>query len=451
MLLEAFFLVPKLATRHAPQPILTMANLKIRGLRWWMIGLLMLGSIINYLTRSTLAVAAPTLLLDLQISEKQYSWILIAFQITLMLQPFCGYVLDVLGLKRGFAIFAIAWSLVSIAHGWAKSWQMLAGLRGLLGLAEGCANPAGMKATAEWFPAKERGFAGGLFNIGASVGSMLAPPLVGFAILVYNWKMAFVFTGALGLVWVMLWLWLYQSPDKHPAMSDEEREHIASGQEKHLQGDGKRPAIFKILGQRNFWGIALPRFLADPTWSTLTFWLPLYLSTVRNFNLKEIALTAWLPFLAADLGCMFGGVVVAFLQKRGVSLINARRGAFTLGALMMTGMAFVGFVKSPYAALALLCLGGFAHQTLSVTVITMSSDLFKRNEVATVAGMAGTCGNLGVLIFNLAIGGLVLAIGYTPFFIGLAVLDLVGAAVLWTVVREPKTDGNRQMPAVTPA
>ena len=263
--------------------------------------------------------------------------------------------------------------------------------------------------------------------------------------------MAFVFTGALGLVWVMLWLWLYQSPDKHPAMSDEEREHIASGQEKHLQGDGKRPAIFKILGQRNFWGIALPRFLADPTWSTLTFWLPLYLSTVRNFNLKEIALTAWLPFLAADLGCMFGGVVVAFLQKRGVSLINARRGAFTLGALMMTGMAFVGFVKSPYAALALLCLGGFAHQTLSVTVITMSSDLFKRNEVATVAGMAGTCGNLGVLIFNLAIGGLVLAIGYTPFFIGLAVLDLVGAAVLWTVVREPKTDGNRQMPAVTPA
>jgi ACS family hexuronate transporter-like MFS transporter len=183
----------------------------------------------------------------------------------------------------------------------------------------------------------------------------------------------------------------------------------------------------------------------------LTFWLPLYLSTVRNFNLKEIALTAWLPFLAADLGCMFGGVVVAFLQKRGVSLINARRGAFTLGALMMTGMAFVGFVKSPYAALALLCLGGFAHQTLSVTVITMSSDLFKRNEVATVAGMAGTCGNLGVLIFNLAIGGLVLAIGYTPFFIGLAVLDLVGAAVLWTVVREPKTDGNRQMPAVTPA
>jgi ACS family hexuronate transporter-like MFS transporter len=163
------------------------------------------------------------------------------------------------------------------------------------------------------------------------------------------------------------------------------------------------------------------------------------LKNVRHFDLKEIALTAWLPFLAADLGCMFGGVIVTFLQRRGIGLINARRGAFTVGALMMTGMAFVGLVNNPYAALALLCLGGFAHQTLSVTVITMSSDLFKRNEVGTVAGMAGTCGNAGLLIFNLMIGGLVLTIGYTPFFIGLAVLDLVGAAVLWTVVREQKS------------
>jgi MFS transporter, ACS family, hexuronate transporter len=420
-----------------------MPRLNIKGLRWWMISLLMLGSIVNYLTRSTLAVAAPTLLKDLHITEQQYSWILNTFQSMIMLQPVCGYVMDVIGLKLAFAIFAVVWSLVCMAHGLAHNWQMLAGLRGLLGLAEGSANPAGMKATAEWFPAKERGFAGGLFNIGASVGSMLAPPLVGFAILYYNWQTAFVFTGAIGLVWVALWLCFYNSPDKHPKLSPEERNYITSGQEKHLQSDGKRPSILTLLRQRNFWGIAVPRFLADPTWSTLTFWLPLYLSQVRHFNLKEIALTAWLPFLAADLGCMFGGVVVAFLQKRGVRLINARRGAFTVGACLMTGMAFVGFVQSPYAALALLCLGGFAHQTLSVTVITMSSDLFKRNEVATVAGMAGTCGNAGVFIFNAIIGGLVLTIGYTPFFVGLAVLDLAGAAVLWTLVRDNNINATR--------
>jgi MFS transporter, ACS family, hexuronate transporter len=409
----------------------------ILGLRWWMISLLMLGSIVNYLTRSTLAVAAPTMLKDLSISTQEYSWILNTFQVALMFQPLCGYVMDVIGLKLAFGIFALSWSVISMAHGFAHNWQFLAGLRGLLGLAEGSANPAGMKATSEWFPAKERGFAGGLYNIGASVGSMLAPPLVGFAILYYNWQTAFVLTGALGLIWAVLWFLNYQSPEKHPRLSAAEREYIATGQEQHLRSDGTRPSIFSILRQRNFWGIAIPRFLADPTWGTLTFWLPLYLSQVRHFNLKEIALTAWLPFLAADLGCMFGGVVVAFLQKRGVTLINARRGAFTVGAVLMTGMAGVGFVDSPYAALTLLCLGGFAHQTLSVTVITMSTDLFRKNEVATVAGMAGTCGNAGIFVFNAIIGVLVLTIGYTPFFICLGVLDLVGAVVLWTVVREP--------------
>jgi ACS family hexuronate transporter-like MFS transporter len=154
-------------------------------------------------------------------------------------------------------------------------------------------------------------------------------------------------------------------------------------------------------------------------------------------DLKHIALFAWMPFLAADFGCMFGGVVSMALQKYGnVSLINARRGAFTLGACLMMGVGFVGFVESPYAAIALLSLAGFAHQTLSVTVITMASDLFKRNEVATVAGMAGTYGNAGLLIFSLLIGALVARIGYTPFFVCLGVLDLVGATALWTLVRE---------------
>jgi ACS family hexuronate transporter-like MFS transporter len=154
-------------------------------------------------------------------------------------------------------------------------------------------------------------------------------------------------------------------------------------------------------------------------------------------DLKHIAMFAWLPFLAADFGCVFGGLVAMTFQKRlGLSVIHSRKAAFTVGAVLMLGVGFVGFVDSPYAAIALLSLGGFAHQTLSVTVITMSSDLFRRNEVATAAGMAGTCGNAGLLIFSLLIGGLVAKVGYTPFFICLGLLDLVGAAVLWTVVRE---------------
>jgi MFS transporter, ACS family, aldohexuronate transporter len=414
----------------------------LRGLRWWMISLLMIGSIVNYLTRSTLGVAAPTVLKDLHISEQQYSWILSAFQFAIMLQPICGFVMDTIGLKIGFAIFATAWSFTSMAHGLAGSWQTLFGLRALLGFAEGSANPAGMKATSEWFPATERGLAGGVFNMGASLGSMLAAPLVAWAILTHSWQFAFVLTGVIGLAWVALWLTFYQSPSKHKALSAQERDYILSGQEAHLAGVG-RPSIATILRQRNFWGIAIPRFLADPTWGTLTFWLPLYLTSVRGFDLKQIAMFAWLPFLAADLGCMFGGTIAITLQKSaGVTLINARRCAFTAGALMMTGVAFVGTVQSPYVAVALLSLAGFAHQTLSVTVITMASDLFKRNEVATVAGMAGTCGNAGVLLFSLLMGALVSRLGYTPFFIGLAVLDLVGAVILWTVVRERRPEAT---------
>jgi ACS family hexuronate transporter-like MFS transporter len=402
-----------------------------------MISLIMLGAIINYLTRSTLSVAAPTLLKDLHIGEREYSWINGAFQGAIMLQPICGYVLDVVGLKRGFALFAIVWSLVNMAHAFGRTWPVFAGLRGLLGFAEGSANPAGMKAVAEWFPASERGLAGGVYNIGASVGSMLAPPLVAWAILNYNWQSAFVITGALGLIWVFAWLIFYHSPD------DQETPMWGGLSARDGQTrDGLSIRLREIASTRNFWGIALPRFLADPTWGTLTVWLPLYLNTVRHFDLKQIALTAWLPFLAADIGCVFGGFVSGRLLKLGVPLIDARRWTFTLGAILMTGVAFVGLVASPYAALALLCVAGFAHQILSVTVITMSSDLFDRSEVATVAGMAGTFGNLGLLLFSLAIGSLVSKLGYSPFFICLGVLDLLGAVILWTVVKDPDNAPN---------
>jgi MFS transporter, ACS family, hexuronate transporter len=402
----------------------------------------MLGTIINYLTRSTLSVAAPTLTTELNLTPQQYSYITGLFQLGIMMQPIAGYFLDIIKLKWGFAIFATAWGLITMAHGLANSWQGLAALRGLLGFAEGIAHPGGLKVVAEWFPAKERGLAGGIYNIGASFGSMLAPPLVVWAILYYNWRMAFVITGVFALIWVVLWIFCYQSPEKHKALSETEKTYIKEGQEAFLAGTAEKPSPMKILRQRNFWGIALPRFLADPTWGTLTFWMPLYLATSRGFDLTQIALFAWLPFVAADIGCLFGPAVVLWLQKRGISLINARRWTFTLGAVLMTSMIFVGMVDSPYVAIGLLCLGAFAHQTLSVTVITMSTDLFRKHEVGTVTGMAGTFANLGVLLFSLAIGALVTTVGYEPFFIVLGVLDLIAAAVLWTLVKAPAPEAE---------
>jgi ACS family hexuronate transporter-like MFS transporter len=407
------------------------------GLRWLTIGLIMLGAMVNFLSRQTLSIAAPTVIANLHITTQQYGWITSAFQGGIMLQPVVGYVIDILGVKTGFALFAFLWSVICMAHGLAGSWQVLAGLRGLLGFAEGAFSPGGLKVVSEWFPAKERGLAGGLYNIGPSLGSMLAPPLVAWAILNYSWQASFVIVGLISLVWVGLWLIFYRPVRNHPTLSEEEREYIVSGQESFLQAQDKKPSILSILGRRNFWGIALPRFLTDPTWGMLSFWVPLYLTTVRHFDLKHIALYAWMPFLAADLGCIFGPSVVLFLQKRGWHLIDARRGAFTLGAFMMIGVAFTGVVKDPLVAVALISLAGFAHQTLSVTMITMATDLFPRNEVGTVAGMAGTCANLGILIFTLELGQRVDQIGYTPVFVLLAVLDIVAAIVAWTVIRKP--------------
>lgn len=401
-----------------------------------MISLITIGTILNYLTRASLGVAAPTLTGELGITEKEYGWITSIFQAGIMFQPLAGYVMDVIGLKLGFGLFALAWAVIMALHGAANSWQMLAVLRGLMGFAEGTAQPGGMKAVAEWFPAKERGFAGGFYNIGASFGSMLAAPLVAWAILFHSWRLAFVISGIAALVWVALWFKFYYSPKDHPKLSPQEREYIESGQESHLAATGAKPSLLSLLKQRNTWGIAIPRLLADPTWGTLSFWVPFYLMNERGFDLKQIAMFAWLPFVTADVGCLAGPAIALWLQKRGIGLINARRWAFTVGALLMVGMAFVGKVDSAYAAIALLCLGGFAHQTLSITVITMSSDLFRKNEVATVAGIAGLCGNLGVLLFTLLIGGLVKVVGYDPFFVSLAVFDILAAIWLWAVVRE---------------
>ncbi|TCP88779.1 ACS family hexuronate transporter-like MFS transporter [Sphingomonas sp. PP-CE-1A-559] len=410
---------------------------RFRNIRWTIIGLFVVAMVINYLARSVLGVAAPAIMAEQHISAAEYSWITGAFQIGIMFQPLAGYVLDVVGLKIGFTLFVTIWSLITMAHGLATGWMGFAGLRGALGLVEGSAQPAGMKLVAEWFPARERGVAGGIYQIGASFGAVFAPPLVAWAVLNHSWRAAFFIAGALGLVWVIAWLFWYAPPAKHRRLSPAERTLIVEGQEASLATHRKRPPLGELLRRRNLWAIAAARFLADPVWGMLSFWMPLYLVQVRHFDLGQIAMFAWLPFLAADLGCLFGPIVVAWLQRRGVDLIDARRGAFTVGAVLMTGMMFVGTVTSPIAAIALLCLGGFAHQTLSVTVITLSSDLFPQDQVATATGMSGTAANLGVLIFTLVLGSMVAEVGYQPFFILLGLLDLVGAALLWVLIRKP--------------
>jgi ACS family hexuronate transporter-like MFS transporter len=408
--------------------------MKIKGIRWWMVGLVAAGLIINYLARNTLSVAAPTLMKDLNITTEQYSHVVVAWQLCYaFMQPVAGFVLDTIGTKLGFAVFALAWSVACAAAAWATGWRSLAVFRGLLGLAESAGIPAGVKSTSEWFPAKERSVAIGWFNIGSSIGALLAPPLVVWALLRGQWQLAFVIVGVAGIVWSVLWIVVYKHPRNQMLLGDAERDYILSGQEAKHSDDVNTPKRNwrSMLTSRDFWAIGIPRILSEPAWQTFNAWIPLYMMTERHMNLKEVAMFAWMPFLAADIGCVLGGYLSPLFHKHlKVSLFTSRKMVFVVGALFMIGPACVGLVASPYMAVALLCIGGFAHQTLSGALYAITSDMFGKREVATATGMGGMAGYLGAAAFTALFGVLVTQIGYSPLFVVLAVFDLIAAAVV---------------------
>ncbi|WP_321795685.1 MFS transporter [Caballeronia sp. J97] len=414
------------------------------GLRWWIIALVCAGTIVNYLSRNALGVIAAELKTLMSMSTQQYSYVVAAFQVgyTIM-QPVCGLIIDVIGLRLGFALFACLWSATGMAHALATGWLSLAALRGLMGLSEAVAIPAGMKVVAEWFPNREKSVAVGYFNAGTSLGSLLAPPLVVFLSLRYGWQSAFVVTGAMGFVWAAFWYWLYRAPGEHPKIGEKEKRAIFEGQTPPAHRSGEKRRIREVLGTRRFWAIAQARFFAEPAWQTFSFWIPLYLATERHMDLKHIAMFAWLPFLAADLGGLFGGYLSPFLMKRfRVPLVASRITGVVLGAFMMIGPACIGLVASPYEAIALFCVGGFAHQMISALVNTLAADVFEPGEVGTAAGFAGMAAWIGGLGFSLVVGALADSIGYTPLFAALGAFDLIGAALLIVLMRGVSSDAN---------
>jgi ACS family hexuronate transporter-like MFS transporter len=412
---------------------------RIGKLRWWIIGLVTLGTVLNYLARATLSVAAPTLTEELGLSTEQYSYIVMAFQAAYtVMQTVAGAVLDALGTRLGFFIFAIGWALANMAHGLATGWQGLAFFRGLLGATEAAAIPAGTKTVATWFPPRERPLATSAFQIGTSFGSILAPPIVVFCIMTWGWQSAFLVTGALSLVWALMWWFAYRDPDDHAKLTPEERAHIEGGRDVE-DGSAKPATRGDVIRSRGFWAIAIPRFLAEPAWQTFNFFIPLYLVAVWKVDLAGIAAMAWLPFVAADLGSLAAGVLPPILMARGASLINSRKITMTVGALCMGALAFIGWAGSPEVAIALFCLGGFAHQMLNGALLTLCSDVFDSRAVGTASGMAGTFAWIGGLGFTFLIGQSADAYGYDPLFVALAALDLVGAVVLWSLLRGNRT------------
>ena len=409
-----------------------------RNVRWQIIAVIFVGTVLNYLARNSLGVLAPTLKTTLSITTAQYSYVVGAFQgaYTLML-PVCGLVIDRIGLRAGFALFAAIWSVANMLHAFAGGWLSLALFRGILGMSEAAVIPAGVKASTEWFPARERSMAIGWVNVGTAMGAVLAVPLVSALAIWFDWRAAFLVTGAMGLVWAAAWYWLYRAPAEHKRLTGEERAYIEARQ---LHANRRKKHSFAevrvLLSQPKFWTIAIPRMLAEPAWQTFSFWIPLYLAKERGMDIAHIALFAWMPFLAADLGGLCGGYVSPFIARVfGVQLIRSRVIGVGLAAVLMIAPGCIGLVASPYWAIVLLCIGGFAHQTLSVLINTLSADCYAADEVGVANGFVSQAGWVGGLLFSLALGQFADTVGYGPMFGFLGVFDLIGAAILFVFIR----------------
>lgn len=266
----------------------------VKNLRWWILVLFLLGVTVNYITRNSLGILAPELKSNLGITTEQYSWIVGAFQLAYTLfQPLCGWLIDVIGLKLGFMICAGLWALACLMHAGAGNWVHLALLRFFMGGAEAAATPANAKTIGEWFPKSERPIAAGWAGVGFSIGAMLAPPIIYFAHASFGWQGAFMFTGILAMLWVVLWWAFYHNPDKHPNLSKAELDFIRQDNEAPPVKLPFLTALKTVGKNKRFYGIAIPAFMAEPAWAVMSFWVPLYLSKTYGMDLKQIALFAW--------------------------------------------------------------------------------------------------------------------------------------------------------------
>jgi len=412
---------------------------KVKQLRWSMLVLFISGVTINYITRNSLGILAPELERILHMSTQEYSWVVAAFQAAYAIfQPICGWALDFIGLKVGFFVFATAWAVVCMLHSLANSWQILAVLRFLMGITESVAVPANLKILTDWFPSKERSIAAGWAGVGFSFGGMLAPPLVIAIHLNYGWQAAFVVTGFMGLIWAGIWKLYYNNPKDHKLISEEEKAYILDEETVRSTEPLKTnlwTSIKNICKVKKFYGVAIPAFLAEPAWQTMSFFVPLYLATERGMNLKQIAIFAWLPFLAADIGSAVSGYLAKMYRgKFSLSNTNAAIWSSISGACLMISLAFVPFVDSPYAAIGLISIGGFGHAAISAMLGVLIMENFDSNQVASVNGIRGFSAWTSAFLFSLLIGKVVPSFGYNPIFLCMGFFDIIGATfMLWFI------------------
>ena len=414
---------------------------KIKNLRWIIVGLLFVATALSFLDRQVLSISILKIQGDLDLSDVAYGWVNTGFLISYALMfSVGGWLIDKFGTRVGLAVSVALWSLSNAMHGLVQNTFQLGTARFFLGIGEGGCFPGAAKGVTEWFPRKQRALAMGIAIGGSALGAVIAPPLTVYLISLYGWRGAFVATGIIGGIWVLLWLVFFHRPNKSPWITKGELALIEGAPEDEKQ-TGK-PAkkisvpVGKILKTREARGLIAIRFLLDPVFYFFMFWIPKYLSEERGVSFERIGELFWIPFFALGVSNIIGGGVSDRLVKSGMPANRARKSVMGLAAALTMVAPLTVVASSAEIAIVFMSLIMFAHGFWITNYITITSELFGKNATSTVVGMSGTAGAVAGLLINPLIGKVVESFSYVPLWIAAGIMYPLGFIVLIMTIRK---------------
>jgi len=371
--------------------------------------LLFLSTVINYMDRQNLSILARVIQDDLKISDLQYSYVVQAFLLAYTLSyVVAGRITDWLGTRVSMALFIVWWSVADMCTSLSRSVWSLGAFRFLLGVGEPGNYTAAPKAVSEWFEHKDRALVIGIYTAGATLGATIAPPVIAFLAAHFNWRAVFLFTGSLGLIWVIPWLLVYRTP---PDAAAEPVEKLS-----------EKGRWRSVLTRRETWVLTVARLLTDPVWYFYLFWFPKYLTDARHLGLMELGSIAWIVYLAADVGCIFGGWLSGRLIRRGGEPVASRIRVMGMAAVLLPLSPLVAYVSSPLAAVLIAAIAAFAHLCWQISLGAVVVDVFPKHIVGTVFGLVAAGSGLGGMISTNLVGRVVTEYSYTPVFIAMGFL-----------------------------
>jgi len=428
--------------------------MKIKGLRWVIIALIFLATVINYIDRSALSImwgghdVEGSIAQSLELTKNDYALILNIFMVFYALgQLFSGKLFDKVGTRIGYVISIGVWALSSFMHSTVRGLLSIGIFRSLLGISEAGNWPGAVKSNAEWFPVKERAIAQGLFNAGASIGSVIAPPFIAALFVGLGWRTTFMVIGSFGMLWIIPWILINKAaPAKHPWLTEKERLYILDGQteaDKQQDENSKGLSLREILSHKESWAVIVSRFFMEPIWWLFVGWMPIYLFDVYGFNVKEVGMFAWVPYVGAAVGSIAGGFVSGRIISKTGSVDKGRKTTIVIGGLIMV-LGLVATVLWGNTALRfvlIVCGVLFGFQFAIGNVQTLPSDLFGGKSVGSLAGLGGMIGVFSVIVMNFLVPRVVEHFGYNPIFVAIAIFVPLAVGAIYFFARKIKSVG----------